>query len=119
MKVVFDDYEDLSPKISFYYNNIKINKNNIIDLKIIDNPVEKLEIDTTLDDNKKLLEILKNKIYDFIKIIKETEEKATKISEEYYLKIEEFAKISGENLEKDKIEIKKLMKKVLIKDYNF
>lgn len=108
LKVVFDDYEDLSPKISFYYNNIKINKNNIIDLKIIDNPVEKLEIDTTLDDNKKLLEILKNKIYDFIKIIKETEEKATKISEEYYLKIEEFAKISGENLEKDKIEIKKI-----------
>ena len=108
LKVVFDDYEDLSPKISFYYNNIKINKNNIIDLKIIDNPVEKLEIDTTLDDNKKLLEILKNKIYDFIKIIKETEEKTTKISEEYYLKIEEFAKISGENLEKDKIEIKKI-----------
>lgn len=108
LKVVFDDYEDLSPKISFYYNNIKINKNNIIDLKIMDNPVEKLEIDTTLDDNKKLLEILKNKIYDFIKIIKETEEKTTKISEEYYLKIEEFAKISGENLEKDKIEIKKI-----------
>lgn len=108
LKVVFDDYEDLSPKISFYYNNIKINKNNIIDLKIIDNPVEKLEIDTTLDDNKKLLEILKNKIYDFIKIIKETEEKLQKISEEYYLKIEEFAKISGENLEKDKIEIKKI-----------
>ncbi len=106
LKVVFDNYEDLSPKISFYYNNIKINKNNIIDLKIIDNPVEKLEIDTTLDDNKKLLEILKNKIYDFIKIIKETEEKTTKISEDYYLKIEEFAKISGENLEKDKIEIK-------------
>ena len=85
--VTFNDYEILSPKVAFYFNNIKLEKNNLRDLEILNNPVEELVVDTTNDDNIKLLEILKDKINDFILQIKTTENSLVELINNYREKI--------------------------------
>ena len=59
MNVVFDNYEKLSPAVSFYYHNILVNEKNLDDLNILNTNIEELIIDTTLDENIKLLEVMK------------------------------------------------------------
>ena len=85
--VIFNDYEILTPKAAFYFNNIKLEKNNLKDLEILNNPVEELIVDTTNDDNIKLLEILKDKINDFILQIKTTENNLVELINNYRDKI--------------------------------
>lgn len=85
--VTFNDYEILTPKVAFYFNNIKLEKNNLKDLEILNNPVEELIVDTTNDDNLKLLEILKDKINDFILQIKTTENNLVELINNYRDKI--------------------------------
>ena len=56
--VEFDDYEKISPKIKFIYNNIEVTNSNLTDIKLLNSKVEELIIDTSDEDNMALLNII-------------------------------------------------------------
>lgn len=99
INVVFDEYETLTPNILIYYNNILITENNLNDLDILNNNIEQLEIDTTLDENIELLKIIKKEIIDFVENIKNTEKDLQKINKIYKEKINEYKDYTSEDYE--------------------
>lgn len=115
MNVVFDNYEKLSPKVSFYFNNILVNENNLDDLNILNTNIEELVIDTTLDENIKLLEIIKGQIIEFINEIKSVESELEELLKTYKVDVNEYKKTIDENYEEKNYELEKLQEANILK----
>lgn len=115
MNVVFDNYEKLSPKVSFYFNNILVNENNLDDLNILNTNIEELVIDTTLDENIKLLEVIKEQIIEFINEIKSVESELEELLKTYKADVNEYKKTIDENYEEKNYELEKLQEANILK----
>ena len=115
MNVVFDNYEKLSPKVSFYFNNILVNENNLDDLNILNTNIEELVIDTTLDENIKLLEVIKGQIIEFINEIKSVESELEELLKTYKADVNEYKKTIDENYEEKNYELEKLQEANILK----
>ena len=115
MNVVFDNYEKLSPKVSFYFHNILVNENNLDDLNILSTNIEELVIDTTLDENIKLLEVIKEQIIEFINEIKSVESELEELLKTYKVDVNEYKKTIDENYEEKNYELEKLQEANILK----
>ena len=115
MNVVFDNYEKLSPKVSFYFNNILVNENNLDDLNILNTNIEELVIDTSLDENIKLLEVIKEQIIEFINEIKSVESELEELLKTYKVDVNEYKKTIDENYEEKNYELEKLQEANILK----
>ena len=115
MNVVFDNYEKLSPKVSFYFHNILVNENNLDDLNILNTNIEELVIDTSLDENIKLLEVIKEQIIEFINEIKSVESELEELLKTYKVDVNEYKKTIDENYEEKNYELEKLQEANILK----
>lgn len=115
MNVVFDNYEKLSPKVSFYFHNILVNENNLDDLNILNTNIEELVIDTSLDENIKLLEVIKEQIIEFINEIKSVESELEELLKTYKADVNEYKKTIDENYEEKNYELEKLQEANILK----
>lgn len=115
MNVVFDNYEKLSPAVSFYYHNILVNEKNLDDLNILNTNIEKLIIDTTLDENIKLLEVIKSEVIEFINEIKSVENELEELLKTYKEKVSEYKKTIDDNYEETNYELEKLQEANILK----
>lgn len=115
MNVVFDNYEKLSPKVSFYFHNILLNENNLDDLNILSTNIEELVIDTTLDENIKLLGVIKEQIIEFINEIKSVESELEELLKTYKADVNEYKKTIDENYEEKNYELEKLQEANILK----
>lgn len=115
MNVVFDNYEKLSPKVSFYFHNILVNENNLDDLNILNTNIEELVIDTTLDENIKLLEVIKEQIIEFINEIKSVESELEELLKTYKADVNEYKKTIDENYEEKNYKLEKLQEANILK----
>lgn len=101
--VEFDDYEVLSPIIKFIYKNIELTNKNFSDIQILDNNIEELVVDTTYEDNIKLLQILIDKMKLDLKEITRNEEQLSILIERYKDKLSDYNKLVN-NLQKVEVE---------------
>lgn len=115
MNVVFDNYEKLSPKVSFYFHNILVNENNLDDLNILNTNIEELVIDTTLDENIKLLEVIKGQIIEFINEIKSVESELEELLKTYKENVNEYKKTIDENYEETNYKPEKIQEANILK----
>lgn len=115
MNVVFDNYEKLSPKVSFYFHNILVNENNLDDLNILNTNIEELVIDTTLDENIKLLEVIKGQIIEFINEIKSVESELEELLKTYKANVNEYKKTIDENYEETNYKPEKIQEANILK----
>lgn len=97
LNVEFDNYENLSPKIKFIFNNIEVTSSNLNDIKISDSKVEELVIDTTLEDNMELLNIVFEKIKTTLKGIDKFQNDLEDILLEYQEKLKQYNRFVGNN----------------------
>lgn len=107
LSVEFNDYEKLTPKIRFIFNNIEVTSSNLNDIKISDSKVEELVIDTTLEDNRALLNIILEKIRTTLKEIDNFQNDLEDTILEYKEKVKLFNKFIGNN-ENNKIILNKI-----------
>lgn len=105
--VEFDDYEKISPKIKFIYNNIEVTNSNLTDIKLLNSKVEELIIDTSDEDNMALLNIIFGKIRDRLKEIDEFQNSLEDTILEYKEKLKEYNKCIN-NVESNKISMSKI-----------
>ena len=115
MNVVFDNYEKLSPAVSFYYHNILVNEKNLDDLNILNTNIEELIIDTTLDENIKLLEVIKSEVIEFINEIKSVENELEELLKTYKENASEYKKTIDDNYEETNYELEKLQEANILK----
>lgn len=115
MNVVFDNYEKLSPKVSFYFHNILVNENNLDDLNILNTNIEELVIDTSLDENIKLLEVIKEQIIEFINEIKSVESELEELLKTYKADVNEYKKTIDENYEETNYKPEKIQEANILK----
>lgn len=115
MNVVFDNYEKLSPTVSFYFHNILVNENNLDDLNILNTNIEELVIDTTLDENIKLLEVIKGQIIEFINEIKSVENELEELLKTYKANVNEYKKTIDENYEETNYKSEKIQEANILK----
>lgn len=107
VNVEFDNYEKVDPTIKFLYENIEVTASNVLTINLIDTKVEELIIDTTEEENLKLLNIVFEKIRKVLKEIDSFQNNLQDIIIKYKEKLKEYNSLINSN-DDNKIKVDKI-----------
>ncbi len=88
--VSFSDYINLSPEVKFFYKDHELNEINVMDVESLDKPVEELVIDTTVDENIELSNVVIDLIQSFFDEIKDAQQELKNVFQEFMNKLDEY-----------------------------